>query len=79
MTNQTKFNDFEEKLARSLHELEMLKSRFRDLVQEADELGLNTTENFWPINYLSGIHTDLVNGANRALNLYGENFKPKKQ
>ena len=79
MTHQTKFNDFEEKLARSLHELEMLKSRFRDLVQEADELGLNTTENFWPINYLSGIHADLVNGANRALNLYGENFKPKKQ
>jgi hypothetical protein len=79
MTNQTKFNEFEEKLARSLQDLEMLKSRFRDMVQEADELGLNTTENFWPINYLSGIHSDLVTAANRAFNLYGENFKPKKQ
>jgi len=79
MTNQTKFNEFEDKLARSLQDLEMLKSRFRDMVQEADELGLNTTENFWPINYLSGIHSDLVTAANRALHLYGENFKPKKQ
>ena len=72
---QQEFNDFEENTARSLHELEMLKNRFRDLVIIADELHLNTTENFWPINYLSGIHTDLVNATNRALNLYGEPFK----
>jgi len=71
----TDFEQFEIELGLSLHQLEMLKMKFQKLVLDADDLNLNQLDNFWSLNYLSAIHSDLCTATNRALELYAEPFK----
>lgn len=72
----TEFEQFQVELGIRLHELEMLKMKIQKLLLDADDLNLkNNIDNFWSINYLSAIHSDLCTASNRALELYAEPFK----